>query len=151
MKKIKELFIAHKEIIMYLIVGVATTVFNWVVYALFVLIMPMVFANALSWFVTVLFAYVTNKLFVFESKSMEPGVIAREAAAFFGARAATGVFEVVAQPTFYAIGLNQSILGVEGLAAKVLTSAIVMVLNYVFSKLFVFRSKKMKTERKDVG
>lgn len=146
MKKIKELFLTYKEIIMYLIVGVVTTLFNWVVYALFVMIMPMVLANALSWFVTVLFAYVTNKIFVFESKSMDPAVIVKEAAAFFGARAATGVFEVVAQPTFYAIGLNQSILGVEGLASKVLTSAIVMVLNYVFSKLFVFRNKKQKDE-----
>lgn len=142
MKKIKELFSAYKEIIMYIIVGVVTTVFNWVVYAVFVRVMPMALANALSWFVTVLFAYVTNKLFVFESRSWELQVVAKESVSFFGARAATGVFEVVAQPTFYAIGLRQSLLGVEGLVAKVLTSAIVMVLNYVCSKLFVFREKK---------
>lgn len=151
MKKIKDLFIAYKEIVMYLIVGVITTVFNWVVYAVLVKLIPMVWtdallsmalANALSWFITVLFAYVTNKIFVFESRSWEPAVVAKEAVSFFGARAATGVFEVVAQPTFYAIGLNQSLFGIEGLVAKVLTSAIVMVLNYICSKLFVFRGEK---------
>ena len=142
MKGIKELFLKYRELIMYFIVGVATTFFNWVVYAVFVKLMPMIPANALSWFVTVLFAYVTNKLFVFDSRSWKPAVVAKESISFFGARAATGVFEVVAQPTFYYIGLKQSILGVEGLAAKVLTSAIVMVLNYVCSKLFVFRERQ---------
>ncbi|MBO5483661.1 MAG: GtrA family protein [Lachnospiraceae bacterium] len=142
MKKMIELFQEYKEIIMYLIIGVLTTVFSWIVYAVFVRVMPMAVANALSWFVTVLFAYVTNKLFVFDSKSWEWRLVVRESISFFGARGATGVFEVVAQPAFYAIGLNQSWLGVEGMAAKILTSAVVMVLNYVCSKLFVFRGKK---------
>lgn len=142
MKKIIELFQEYKEIIMYLIIGVLTTVFSWIVYAVFVTVMPMAVANALSWFVTVLFAYVTNKLFVFDSKSWEWRLVVRESISFFGARGATGVFEVVAQPAFYAIGLDQSWLGVEGMAAKILTSAVVMVLNYVCSKLFVFRGKK---------
>lgn len=141
MKKMKEMFLGHKEIIMYFIVGVITTLFNWAVYAVFVRLMPMALANALSWFVTVLFAYVTNKLFVFESRSWRPEVVAKESISFFGARAATGVFEVVAQPAFYYMGLRQSIMGVEGLASKVLTSAIVMVLNYICSKLIVFREK----------
>lgn len=144
MHKWKELFTAYREIIMYLIVGVITTVFNWVVYAVFVKWMPMAVANALSWFVTVVFAYVTNKIFVFDSRSWNLQIVIKEAVAFFGARAATGVFEVVAQPTFYALGLKQSIFGVKGLWAKVLTSAIVMVLNYICSKLFVFREKKGK-------
>lgn len=140
----KSLFLKYKEIIMYLIVGVVTTVFNWVVYAVFVRVMPLVAANALSWFVTVLFAYITNKIFVFESRSWSREVVAKESAAFFGARAATGVFEVVAQPAFYYIGLDQPVLHVKGLLAKILTSAIVMVLNYVCSKLFVFRGKKLQ-------
>lgn len=142
MKKMIELFQEYKEIIMYLIIGVLTTVFSWIVYAVFVTVMPMAVANALSWFVTVLFAYITNKMFVFDSKSWEWRLVVRESISFFGARGATGVFEVVAQPAFYAIGLDQSWLGVEGMAAKILTSAIVMVLNYVCSKLFVFRGKK---------
>ncbi len=137
----KQLFWKYKEIIMYLIVGVITTVFSWVTYAVFVRVMPLVAANALSWFVTVLFAYVTNKLFVFESRSWRWELVAKEAAAFFGSRAATGVFEVVAQPAFYYIGLDQPVLHVKGLLAKILTSVIVMVLNYICSKLFVFRNK----------
>lgn len=138
----KQLFIKYKEIIMYLIVGVITTLFSWVAYALFVRVTPVFAANALSWLVTVLFAYVTNKLFVFESKSWKWSLVLKEATAFFGARAATGVFEVIAQPAFYYIGLDQPVLNVDGLLAKILTSAIVMVLNYVCSKLFVFRGEK---------
>ncbi len=139
MEKLKELFIKYKEIIMYLIIGVVTTVFSWITYALFVPFMPMAVANALSWFVTVLFAYFTNKIFVFESKSWKWQLVLKESIAFFGSRALTGVFEVVAQPAFYWMGLDQPWLGIEGFAAKVLTSAVVMVLNYICSKLFVFR------------
>ena len=139
MDSLVNLYKKYKEIIMYLIVGVVTTVFSWVTYAIFVIFMPMIAANALSWFVTVLFAYITNKVFVFESRSWEGAVVAKEAASFFGARAATGVFEIIAQPTFYAIGMQQVIFGVEGLAAKILTSVVVMILNYIFSKLFVFK------------
>jgi putative flippase GtrA len=142
-------YIRYKELIMYVLVGVLTTLFNWVVYAAFVRFMPMVIANALSWFVTVLFAYITNKLFVFESKSWKISLVIFESLAFFGARALTGVFEIVAQPTFYHLGLRQSILGVKGLLAKVLTSAIVMVLNYICSKLFVFRDQNVKKKEQE--
>lgn len=144
MNRWKKLFVAHKEIIMYMIVGLVTTVFSWVVYALFESVMPMFFANALSWFVTVVFAYITNKILVFESRSWKLRVVIQEAVAFFGARGLTGVFEIVAQPAFYAMGLRQAILGVDGLVSKVLVSAIVMVLNYVCSKLFVFRNRREK-------
>ncbi len=140
----KEFFLKHKEIIMYLIVGVIPTVFSWVTYALFVRGVPVSAANVLSWVVTVLFAYVTNKVLVFESRSWEWQLVVREAVSFFGSRAATGVFEILAFPAFYYIGLNQPMLGVDGLPAKILTSVIVMVLNYICSKLFVFRGTQKK-------
>lgn len=152
MEKMISLWKKYREIIMYLIVGVITTVFSWVSYAVFLKVLsalysgrlfgwitPMMLANVLSWFTTVLFAYITNKILVFESRSWRPDIVWKEAAGFFGSRAATGVFEVVAQPAFYAWGLNQSLLGVDGLASKILVSAVVMVLNYIFSKLLVFR------------
>lgn len=142
MNKIAEQFKKYKEIIMYLIVGVITTVFSWITYAIFIRFMPMIVANALSWFVTVLFAYITNKVFVFESRSWKLMLVIREGLAFFGSRAATGVFEVLFQPALYAVGVRQSLFGVKGFVAKIITSAVVMVLNYVCSKLFVFREKK---------
>ncbi len=82
MKKIKELFIKYKEIIMYLIFGVATTGVNWVVYSLLmkaVLVhapgsddVKMTVSNVIAWIAAVIFAFITNKLWVFESKSWVP-------------------------------------------------------------------------------
>ena len=71
MKKIKELLLKYKEVIMYLIFGVATTLVNWIVYSLLMKtsVVNMTVSNAIAWFTAVVFAYITNKLFVFESRS----------------------------------------------------------------------------------
>ena len=151
MKKIKDLFVKYKEIIMYLIFGVLTTVVSWGSYALFEIlfgafignsIVLSAVANVLSWIVAVLFAYITNKLWVFESKSFKGNVLIKELIAFVGARLATGVFEWVGVPLLMIMGLDQSILGIEGMVAKVIVSVVVVILNYVLSKLFVFKKKK---------
>lgn len=133
----------YREQIMYLIFGVATTVVNWIVYVTMqkVFHAEMTVSNAVAWVIAVLFAYVTNKLFVFESKSWKPLVVVREALAFVGARVLTGLFETFIPTLLFKIGLNQAVFGIEGFAAKAVTSIVVIVLNYVFSKLFVFRKK----------
>ena len=64
----------------------------------------------------------------------------REAVLFVGARILTGIFEIVSVPLLVSLGLNATLLGVKGMWAKILVSAVVMVLNYVFSKLIVFRN-----------
>ena len=69
MKKIKSLLLKNKEVIMYLIFGVLTTVVNWIVYSLTVNSLSMTVSNILAWFAAVIFAFFTNKLFVFESLS----------------------------------------------------------------------------------
>ena len=68
MKKIKRLLLKYKEVIMYLIFGVATTLVNWVVYSLLMKTsaVNMTISNAIAWFTAVVFAYITNKLFVME-------------------------------------------------------------------------------------
>ena len=136
MKKIKRLLLKYKEVIMYLIFGVATTLVNWVVYSLL-----MTISNAIAWFTAVVFAYITNKLFVFESKSWNVAGVWKEVVKFFGARIATGVIEIGGLPLLYYIGVKQSLFGVEGFVAKILVSVIVVILNYVFSKIFVFNKK----------
>ena len=144
MQRIKELFIKYKEVIMYLIFGVATTLVNWIVYSLLMKtsVINMTVSNAIAWFAAVVFAYITNKIFVFESKSWNPAEVWKEVVKFFGARIATGVIEIVGLPLLYYIGVKQSIFGVEGFLAKILVSVIVVILNYVFSKIFVFSTKK---------
>ena len=151
MKKIKILFIKYKEIIMYLIFGVLTTFVSWGSYAIFEILFGTIIsnsialsavANVLSWIVAVLFAYITNKLWVFESKSFKAEVVVKELATFVGSRLATGVLEWVGVPLLMVIGLNQSIMGIEGMVAKIVISVLVVILNYILSKLFVFKDKK---------
>ncbi len=144
MQRIKDLFIKYKEVIMYLIFGVATTLVNWIVYSLLMKtsVINMTVSNAIAWFMAVVFAYITNKIFVFESKSWNPAEVWKEVVKFFSARIATGVIEIGGLPLLYYIGVKQSIFGVEGFLAKILVSVIVVILNYVFSKIFVFSTKK---------
>ena len=143
-KKITELLKKYKEIIMYLFFGVTTTLVNWVVYTPLVNVLDAhtFVANGAAWFVAVVYAYITNKLFVFESKSWKASVLAYEILSFFGARAASGVFETFLPEILMKLGLNQTFFGIEGGIAKIVVSVLVIVLNYIFSKLFVFRKKK---------
>ena len=144
MKKIKELLIQFREQISYLFFGVMTTGVNWVVYALLMLfpVVTVEVANAIAGIVAILFAYVTNRIFVFESGSKNKKDILLEFLRFLGGRAVTFVIEVVGVPGLYYLGLNQGLFGVEGAWAKIIVSVVVIVLNYVFSKLFVFTKKK---------
>lgn len=72
---------------------------------------------------------------------MECGRSVERSCKFFGARITTGVIEIGGLPLLYYIGVKQSLFGVEGFAAKILVSVIVVILNYVFSKIFVFNKK----------
>lgn len=133
----------YKEVLMYLIFGVLTTLVNWVCYALLTKSgIEMNISNCIAWLVAVLFAFITNKLFVFESKNLEIKFVCQELVKFVSARLATGVIEILGLPALYYLGVKQSLFGVEGFLAKVLVSVVVVILNYVFSKLFIFRTKK---------
>ena len=138
----KELIQKYRELIVYFITGVLTTLVNWAAYALFVRTFgwSVAVSNALAWVAAVAFAYITNKLWVFRSYNWELRFVLREAVLFVGARILTGIFEIVSVPLLVSLGLNATLLGVKGMWAKILVSAVVMVLNYVFSKLIVFRN-----------
>lgn len=131
----------YREQIMYLIFGVATTAVNWVVYVAMQKLFhaEMTLCNAVAWVIAVSFAFVTNKLFVFDSRSWKPSLVLREGVAFVGGRILTGILEIVAPTFLFRIGLSQTVFGIEGFAAKAVTSVAVIILNYVFSKLLVFR------------
>ncbi len=145
MKKIQELFVKYKEIIMYLIFGVGTTAVNWVIYTVLVAfgnVVNLTLANIIAWVGAVAFAYITNKLWVFESKSWSLKVVWKELGMFLGARIFSGIFEIGLFPVLVWLGMNQAIFGVEGMLAKVVISVWVIVLNYIFSKLLVFKKKE---------
>ncbi len=158
MKKIWAQIEKYKEIISYLFWGVMTTLVSWLSYSLFALLlrgqaapvtilgfhtsMVVLVSNILSWICAVSFAFVTNKLWVFESRNWEVRVVMPELGKFISARLITGVLEIVLVPLLVAVGLNQMILGIEGMAAKVVVSVLIVVLNYVFSKIFIFKRGK---------
>ena len=139
----KNLITRHKEIILYLFFGVTTTVVNWAVYALMTAVLhaDMTLANAVAWVAAVVYAFITNKLFVFESKSLASGVLLREGVKFFSARIASGIVEILLPAVMVAVGLNGTLFGLEGGIAKAVVSIVVIVMNYVLSKWLVFRKK----------
>ncbi len=155
MNKIVQFLQRYREVISYLFWGVMTTLVSWLSYSMFALLFEnqvsviclfglemsiVVFlANLLSWICAILFAFVVNKLWVFESKSWKKSVWLPEFWKFISARIVTGILEIFVVPLLVSLGLNQTILGVEGMVAKVLVSVAVVILNYVFSKLFIFK------------
>lgn len=141
LNKLADLFVKYKEIIMYLIFGVCTTVVNFIVYTVFVelLNLDITISNAVAWVFAVTFAFVTNKIFVFHSHQKSFWGLIREIFSFFGSRIISGLVEIFLPTLLFNIGLDGEIFGVKGLVAKVLVSVIVIILNYVFSKIFVFK------------
>jgi len=131
------------ELIRYLVVGGLTTFVNWVVYALGVGLagLPIAAGNTLAWLVAVLFAYGTNKIWVFKSRSWKLSLVLHESGLFFSGRIVTGLIEIVGVPLLVFLGLDQPAFGVEGFIAKAAVSIVVTILNYVLSKVFVFRKK----------
>jgi uncharacterized membrane protein YfhO/putative flippase GtrA len=133
-----------REMVFYLFFGAATTFINWCVYGLAVRFagFSITAGNVIAWVAAVVFAFITNKIWVFQSRSWQPPVLLREGSAFLGARIFSGLVEIAGVPILYRIGLNYPLLGIEGFAAKVVVSVIVIVLNYFFSKLIIFRRVK---------
>ena len=145
LEKIKALLNRYYEIISYLFWGGCTTVVSWGTYSVFSLLSGNVFlSNALSWICAVLFAYVTNKLWVFRSKSWKKEVVVKEFSMFMSSRILTGILEIVLVPLFVRIGLTQTVFGIKGSVSKIIVSFLVIILNYVFSKLFVFKKENTK-------
>lgn len=92
-------------------------------------------ATVIAWTVAVIFAFVTNKLIVFESKSWAPAVAGKEFVGFIGAR----LFSLLVELVFMFVTVT--VLGMNEFLAKIIVQIIVVILNYVFSKLLIFRNK----------
>lgn len=145
-----ELYRKYEEIILYLIFGVLTTIVNWCTYALLVSCgLEINLSNIISWIVGVSFAFVVNKWFVFKSRILVPIVVLRELGSFFAARIVTGVIAIVLFPIVYALGMDQTMFGVDGFVAKIFTTVIEIILNWLFSKFLIFDLSKRKEKQKN--
>ncbi len=141
---VRMLWQKHKEPVLYLVFGVATTAVNFIVYSILVkgFACEMTVSNTVAWFCAVVFAFVTNKLFVFESKHWAFGLFLREFLPFFGARVLSGVIEIGAPTLLYNLGFAFDLFGIKGLGVKAVVSIVIILLNYVFSKWIVFKKDR---------
>jgi putative flippase GtrA len=137
MQSLLRLLRKYKGMVAYVLFGAVTTAANLAVYYLCYNICGMGndLSVVLSWVAAVLVAFLTNKPFVFESHDWSPKVLFPEMLHFFGCRLGTGVLELVL------MHVTVEILNFPGFLMKLLVNVVVIILNYVASKLLVFRNK----------
>lgn len=135
LEKIKALVGKYWDILVYLFFGGLTTLVNFVIYypCYNWLQMSATLSNVLAWVVAVAFAYLTNKPFVFHSHDWSAKTVGPELAKFVGCRVGSGLIETAA------IFLTVDLLSWNGNVMKLLLAVIVVILNYVGSKLLVFK------------
>lgn len=137
MKSLWTLCLKYKEIILYLIFGGLTTLTNFVGYVVFarVIRMDLMVANGLALALSILFAYITNKIFVFESKTETWKEGVQEFVSFIACRLATAVLDM------FLMYVTVSLLELNDLFMKLIVNVVVIALNFVFSKLIIFKKK----------
>lgn len=124
----------RKELLNYIVFGVLTTLINILTYQILSLTgVSTLIANGIAWILSVLFAYVTNRKYVFDSHSENR---IQECLKFYGSRISTGILDMAG------MWILVDILHLPGMVSKVGMNVIVIVLNYIFSKVFVFKHKE---------
>ncbi len=139
MKKIFELYKKYKEIINYLIFGFLSTMVNLITYYICVttILNPdnpveLQIANITAWVVAVIFAYIVNRKFVYESKEKNK---VKEATKFISSRLLTLFLDM------FVMWLGVSVMKINDKIIKIISQILVIIGNYFISKLFVFKKK----------
>jgi len=125
--------ILNKETVLYLIFGILTTIVNIVSFFLFNKLFNYKLSNIIAFILAIVFAYITNKKYVFESKKEEKTEIIKEFIFFIGSRLFTFVLDMLLMVLFIE-GLFVNVL-----ISKVLVNVVVIILNYILSKKLVFK------------
>lgn len=135
MNRIRMLIRKHYDILAYLFFGVLTTLVNYIVYlpCYNLLHLSASLSNVIAWAVAVAFAYLTNKPFVFKSCDWSAKTVIPELSKFVGSRVLSGALETAI------IFVTVDLLSWNGNVMKFVTSVLVVILNYVASKLIVFK------------
>jgi len=135
MAKIRDLVQKYYDVLAYLFFGVLTTAVNYIVYlpCYNLLHISAAASNVIAWAFAVAFAYLTNKPFVFKSHDWSAETVIPELGKFVGSRIASGVLETAV------IFITVDLLHWNGNVMKLLTSVLVVILNYIASKLLVFK------------
>ncbi len=132
-----ELFRRYKHIILYLFFGVVSTIVNILIFALCNRIFGFNYqiANIISWIFAVAVAYVTNKIWVFESREKSKSENIREAIYFYFFRIVSLLMEM------FCLYLLIDVFDIDEIVSKIVSNTLVVVANYVFSKLIIFKNK----------
>ena len=135
---IKSLFERYKELVLYGVVGVMTTVINLGIFYIASLflgkeLIAINIANMLAWVGGVSFAFIANKLVVFKSKSFEKGKLIKEILSFVAARVASLGVEVLV------LNVGIGLLGINEMVCKVVAQVGIILMNYVLSKYIIFK------------
>ena len=135
MNTIIEALRKNKQLLLYLFFGICTTAINTICYWLLydALTLSNIVSTILAWLAAVLFAFVTNKVFVFESKRTNTTDRINEVISFFGCRLLTGILDVA----IMAFAVDK--LQWNGLLWKLISNIIVTIINYIASKFLIFR------------
>lgn len=133
----KDLLLKYKKQILYLVFGGLTTLVNTVSYYLFFNVIHINNApsTALAWLISVVFAYITNRVWVFESKTSAKKDVLFELTAFFACRIVTGMADIAIMV------LAVDILHRNSLLWKVISNVLIVIANYMASKLVIFNKK----------
>src|SRR5665648_253547 len=136
-KNFVTLFMKYKEVLNYIIFGILTTLVNWIVFqfCIEIFLINWSIANVIAWIFAVTFAYVTNRIIVFKSSS--PHVI-KELLLFVQFRLVSLLLEMLVM--FVLIEM----IFFEPFASKIVTSVVVVIANYIFSKAVIFRYRRRK-------
>ncbi len=143
----------YREAIMYLIFGGLTTLVNFIVFlTLRAFSVDLMVTNVIAWICAVLFAYLTNRRWVFVSEAKDGKALLREILSFYGARVFSllielGLFQVWAILLAPALSLQEDLTAEA--VVKLALQVVVIVLNYIFSKFIVFRRPKQEQAKKD--
>ena len=137
MKTIRALIEKYYDILVYLVFGVMTTAVNYIVYlpCYNLLGLSATISNMIAWVVAVAFAYLTNKPFVFRSHDWSAKTVVPELTKFVGSRVASGALETAI------IFVTVDLMLWNGNVMKLVTSVLVVIFNYVASKLLVFNKR----------
>lgn len=142
---LQNIYYKYEEKWLYLIFGVLTTVVSFVTAGISKSLLESAgfgegavstASTVISWICAVTFAYVTNRIWVFESHASGAGEIVKEALSFYGGRVFTLIVETVM------MWLGYSFIGINYWVTKIIANVVVLILNYVISKIFVFKDKK---------
>lgn len=138
MDMIRKLFEKYRGLILYAVFGVLTTIVNMAVYYVCFNVAGIanVVSTILAWLIAVSFAFVTNKLWVFDSKSFDRKTLIHELWTFFACRFATGILDVVIM--YIAV----DVMAMNSTLWKLLSNILVIICNYVFSKFIIFKKNK---------